>query len=303
MTNTSGYITRPHRRRLGTILLAGFSLLSLSAQPKPGSVSAWGRNNYGQLGNGTNIDSYAPVTVSGLTQVVGIASGSDHNLAVKVDGTVWAWGLNNHGQLGNGTNVDSNTPVQVGPLPNGLPLTGVVAVAAGGFNGVEYSLALTSNGTVWAWGSNLYGQLGNGTNGDSSTPVAVSGLSGVVAIAGGYYHGLALTSNGTVWAWGYNGYGQLGSGTYVGTNTPFLLNGLTGIVALAGGTSHSLAVKNDGTVWAWGYDAHGQLGNGTYMEANNVPAQVSNLTQVAAIAGGSLHSLALTSSGTVRAWG
>src|SRR6266446_1181073 len=112
-------------------------------------------------------------------------------------------------------------------------------------------------GTVWAWGLNGSGQLGNGTFTNSNTPAQVSGLSGVTAIAGGAEHSLALKSDGTVWAWGYNALGQLGNGTFTGSNTPVQVSGLSGVTALAVGFSHSLALKSDGTVWAWGFNNEG----------------------------------------------
>ena len=100
-----------------------------------------------------------------------------------------------------------------------------------------HSLALKSDGTVWAWGYNNYGQLGDGTTTDRHTPVSVSGLTGVTAIAGGYGHSLALKSDGTVWAWGYNSYGQLGDGTTTDRHTPVDVSGLSGVTAIAGGGS------------------------------------------------------------------
>jgi hypothetical protein len=155
-----------------------------------------------------------------------------------------------------------------------------------------HSLALKDDGTVWAWGYNGYGQLGNGTNTDSNVPVQVSGLTGITAIAWGGSHSLALKNDGTVWAWGYNGYGQLGNGTNTDSNLPVQVSSLTGITVIAGGSRHSLALKNDGTVWAWGYNGYGQLGNGTNTDSN-VPVQVSGLTGITAIAGGGYHSLAI----------
>ena len=127
----------------------------------------------------------------------------------------------------------------------------MVAIAGGD----SHSLALKSDGTVWAWGYNGCGQLGDGSTTNRLTPVQVSGLTGVVAIAGGGSHSLALKSDGTVWAWGCNDYGQLGDGTTTNRLTPVQVSGLTGVVAIAGGGAHSLALKSDGTVWAWGATA------------------------------------------------
>jgi len=264
-------------------------------------------NGSGQLGNGTFTNSNTPAQVSGLSGVTAIAGGAEHSLALKSDGTVWAWGNNALGQLGNGTFTDSNTPVQVlGPGGVGN-LSGVTALAVGGGQNL-HSLALKSDGTVWAWGFNNQGQLGNATFTSSNTPVQVSGLSGVTAIAGGVFHSLALKSDGTVWAWGFNGQGQLGNGTNTDSNTPVQTSGLTGVRAIAGGNYHSLAMKNDGTVWAWGSNGVGSLGNGTFTSSNTPvqvlgPGGVGNLTGVTALAAGFENSLALKSDGTVWAWG
>ena len=130
----------------------------------------------------------------------------------KSDGTVWAWGSNNKSQLGDGTTTNSSTPVQSAP---GV-LTGITAVAAGN----EHSLALKSDGTVWAWGSNSNGQLGDNSTTDHAVPVQVSGLTNVTAIAAGVNFSLALKSDGTVWAWGYNGSGQLGDSSTTDRWTP-----------------------------------------------------------------------------------
>jgi alpha-tubulin suppressor-like RCC1 family protein len=257
-----------------------------------GIVWAWGANWAGQLGDGTNSRSLAPVVVSGLSDVVAVAAGGDHSLALKSDGTVWAWGDNYFGQLGDGSNSNRNVPVQVPSLSD------VVAVAAGG----RHSLAVKSDGTVWAWGENFFGQLGDGSNSRSPVPVAVSGLSDVVAIAAGYAHSLALKSDGTVWAWGDNWSGQLGDGTNTTRNVPVAVSGLTDVVAIAAGYGHSLALKSDGTVWAWGDNWSGQLGDGTN-SPSLVPVAVSGLSGVVAVAAGSYHSLAVMSDGTVWAWG
>ena len=155
---------------------------------------------------------------------------------------------------------------------------------------------------VLDWGYNRVGELGNGTTTDSNVPVQVTGISGVVAVAGGYEHSLAFKSDGAVWAWGDNGSGQLGNGSTTNSDVPVQATGLSGVVAIAGGFYHSLAVKNDGTVWAWGYNFYGQLGNGAATDSN-VPIQVAGLSGVVAIAGGAFHSLALKSDGTVWAWG
>jgi alpha-tubulin suppressor-like RCC1 family protein len=220
----------------GVTAIAGGFAHSLAAK-SDGTVWGWGYNHYGQLGNGTNVNRTTPVQASGLSGVTAVASQAqaNHSLALKSDGTVWAWGLNNYGQLGNGTTNGSNpnpTAVQVSGV------SGVSAIAAG----ASHSLALKTDGTVWAWGLNFSGQLGNGTTTNSSIPVQVSGLSEVTAIAAGSSHSLAVKSDGTAWAWGYNAWGQLGNGTTTNSSTPVKVTGLSGMTAIAGGDIHSVAL-------------------------------------------------------------
>ena len=174
----------------------------------------------------------------------------------------------------------------------------VRAIAPGG----SHSVVLAWDGTVWTWGGNSEGQLGNGRSAPPPGPAEVSGLTGVVAISAGYAHTLALQSDGTVWAWGKNREGQLGVDTVLSRATPAQVPGLAGVVSVAAGNSHSLAVKSDGTVWAWGSDGVGELGDGT--NTNRVaPAPVLGLAGVTAVAAGQAHSLALKRDGTVWAWG
>ena len=173
-----------------------------------GTVLAMGPNYYGQLGDGTTTTTpvETPVQVSGLSDVVAIAVGDIHSIALKSDGTVWTWGGNLFGELGVVGGKTARYPCR---LWGGWPRVSywVVAIAAGS----EHSLALRSDGTVWAWGYNADNQLGV-TGPDSFTPVQVTPLPGIVAITAGDLHSVALSSDGTVWAWGWNGEGELGMG-------------------------------------------------------------------------------------------
>ena len=161
-----------------------------------------------------------------------------------------------------------------------------------------------SDGTVWAWGADNRGQLGDGgTLGYSDTPVQVSGLSNIVALCAGDDHSLALDVNGCVWAWGYNYEGQLGDGgTEIDSDVPVMVAGLTNLVAIAAGVSHSLALDNTGKLWAWGSDSAGQLGDGGSVGAN-LPIQILGLSNIVSVAAGSDASVALDGNGNVWQWG
>ncbi len=204
------------------------------------TVLAWGENNDGELGDGTTTDRSTPITVNlpAGVAVTAIAAHGDHNLALTSTDTMLAWGANFGGQLGDGTTTSKSTPVNVN-LPAGVTITAIAA-------GDEHSLALTSTGTVLAWGDNFDGQLGDGTNTNRSTPVDVNLPTGVTvtAITGGNLHSLAVTSTGTVLAWGENSSGQLGDGTTTNSSTPVNVDlpPATTITAVAAGDAHSLAL-------------------------------------------------------------
>lgn len=265
-----------------------------------GQVYTWGSNYYGELGDGTTNDSATPIAVHGMSNAQAVAAGNTLTLAVLSDGTVWAWGgYSGWPALGNGSTNASTSPVQVSGLSN------VIAVATARYFGV-HSLALKSDGTVWAWGTNFYGQLGDGTNTDRLTPVRVSGLAGITAIVATANGSLALKNDGTVWAWGQLAAGATNSSPPISRNTPIQVTGLFNVTAIAAGTAHYVALKNDGTAWTWGtsWDAntYGQLGNGTTTNSN-AAIPVSSLSGITQIGAGGYHSLARKNDGTVWAWG
>lgn len=262
------------------------------ALKKDGTVWAWGLNGNGQLGNGNTVSSGSPVRVSGLTDVVSVATGNAHSLALKSDGTVWAWGRNINGQLGNNSFTDSKVPIQV------QGLSGIVAIAAGG----EHCLALTSSGSIMAWGYGYNGQLGTGSTTTHKIPTMVSGMYDAVAIAAGSSYSLAVRSNGSVWGWGANGDYQLGDGTRFDRLLPVAAQGaLTGVVAVSAGQSHSLALASDGTVYGWGNNSSGQAGDSGYRIVS--PTAISGLGGVSFVAAGTAYSVVVKGDGTVWAWG
>ncbi|MFH0772626.1 MAG: filamentous hemagglutinin N-terminal domain-containing protein [Candidatus Omnitrophota bacterium] len=289
-------------------------------------VYAWGSNYYGQLGNNSNVDSLTPVEVLGvggvnyLTGISRISAGYFHTVALKSDGTVYAWGSNYYGQLGNNSTTDSRVPVEILGVGGVNYLTDISQIAAGGF----HTVALNTDGTVYAWGSNYYGQLGNNSTTDSKVPVQVLGvgatgyLTGISQISAGYFHTVALKSDGSrVYAWGSNYYGQLGNNSTTDSRAPVEVLGvgatgyLTGISQIAAGGFHTAALKSDGSrVYAWGYNFFGQLGNFSRTNSS-IPVEVLTglfgtgyLTGISQIAAGGFHTAALKSDGSkVYAWG
>lgn len=230
-----------------------------------------------------------------------IACSDGNSLYIKPDGTVWAWGMNNKAQIGNGTTTDRNTHT----LPTQLKdLTDCIAVSIGteSFAWAVHSLALKKDGTVWAWGNNKNGQLGDGTNVSKLNPIQLHDLSGVIAISSGQKFSLALTNDGIVWAWGENGYGQLGNGTKTDSNIPVKINNLDGIVAIGAGDWSAYALRNDGSIWVWGANMFGQLGDNT-KNSSKTPIQLTNINDVCDISIGGNFALALKKDGTVWAWG
>ncbi|MBI3500579.1 MAG: T9SS type A sorting domain-containing protein [Bacteroidetes bacterium] len=260
---------------------------------KDGIVKICGWNLSGQLGDSTLPDTAVPMQINSLSGIISVAAGGSFSFALKNDGTVWAWGRNYGGELGDGTT--STTGCKCKPPVQVIGLSGVIAIDASG-----HALALKNDGTVWAWGYNLFGELGDSTTVNKSSPVQVKVLTGIIAIEAGASHSLALKNDGTVWAWGRNDNGQLGDGTTIDRWTPVKVDSLTSIMAIDAGANHSLALKNDSTVWVWGANATGQFGNGTNTNSF-VPIQVNS--GILAISGGNTFSLFIKKDSTVWSCG
>src|SRR4051812_18666660 len=251
-----------------------------------GTVRAWGFNANGQLGDGTTTRRKSPVSVKNLSGVTQVAAGRDMAMAL-VNGSVRIWGRGTEGQLGNGTNPTvQSTPVTVS-LVNGA-FDNVVQVAGGR----DHVLALKSDGSVWAWGENTYGQVGDGTKTNRNRPVHLTGLSNVVDVAAGAEFSLALLANGTVMSWGRGNAGQLGRGGTTTRVSPGAVGGLPAIANVAAGRAHALAMTSGGALWGWGQDTYGQLGDRA--GSNRLtPVQITGVSGVEDAHGGFGYSVIL----------
>ena len=267
----------------------------------------------------------------GITTATAVSSGYKHACAVLQDGTVQCWGDNSSGQLGGRSPTDSTLPLTV-PVPVAVAgLTGATSVSAGD----DTTCAKRADGSVWCWGVNTYGQLGDGTTTDSAVPVAVSGLTDAADVCVGGYHSCAKLTNGTVQCWGANYVGQLGNGTRTddGSAVPVAVGGLGNVAAISCGYEHNCALLGDGSIQCWGADGggfganegFGALGNPSATldckwpttAPSSVPGQtvsyetgcsptatpVSGITNAVAVSAGHFSSCAVLSDGSASCWG
>ena len=291
--------------------------LHTCALTSSGGVECWGANLNGQLGNNqtASLAQNTPVQVTGLTSgVTAIAAGSAHTCALNSIDSMQCWGDNSFGQLGNSTNFST-------PTPNSSPVavTGLSSVVSAISTGGNNSCALTSSGSVFCWGDNSFGQLGNSASSNtSSVPFEIRGFTNVFTmIAAGTDHACGLTHAGGVICWGDNNNGELGNASAISNGTPVQVNGLaSGVTAIAAGYNHTCALTNSGGVLCWGGNHFGQLGNSTGMDPYPgvpfvpfvgdiypTPQAVPGLSGVTAIAAGFNFTCAVTAGGAVQCWG
>ena len=296
---------------------------SACALSSAGTVNCWGYNNYGQLGNNSTATSSTPVEVVGvggtgvLSSITSISTNTFTTCAVSSAGNVYCWGWNSNGQLGNNTTLNSSTPVEVVGVGGTGLLSGITSVSVGYNTACATSLA----GNVYCWGWNSYGQLGNNTSNDSSTPVKALGVGGVGFLSGinstvtTYGNTCALTSTGNTYCWGSNVTGELGVNSNVASsNFPLEVTGvggsgfLSGITSITGNGDTMCTVSSGANAYCWGYNYYGQLGNNTTVSAS-APIEVLSasgsgfLANVTAMSVGANSACALLSSGNVYCWG
>ena len=305
---------------VGGANLGGFTAYAVL---EDGTVVAWGSNDEGQLGNGpsgANVPlgtypkpSATPVKVTGLTNIVDVAAGNKHAVALRKDGTVWAWGTRENGALGGGDAKSSGSlRVLSAQAPVQVPdLEGITQIAVGG----THNLALTRDGHIKAWGTGHSGELGVGTRDVGWKPATVIGLDNVVSIAAGNTagHGVsgAVRQDGTVWMWGAadsammgNGGERPGSPDEPGGRVllPQHVKGLTGAQTIAIGGGNVAALLGDGTLRMWGHNGYGETGTGSANAYEPRPVKTA-LTNVAAVYLGNMRSYAVRTDGTFWIWG
>jgi alpha-tubulin suppressor-like RCC1 family protein len=257
----------------------------------------WGNNGSGRLGDNALTNRSSPVTpVGGITNWSQISPGTTHSLGLTSTGITYAWGENAYGRLGDNTVTNRSSPVTVvGDITNWSQ------VSAGG----TLSLGLTSSGIAYAWGRNNYGQLGDNTITNRSSPVTVVGdITNWSQVSAGVTHSLGLTSTGIAYAWGSNLSGRLGDDTTTSRRSPVtVVGGITNWSQVSAGQQHSLGLTSTGIAYAWGLNTSGRLGDNTTTSRRSPVTVVGGITNWSQVSAGTAHSLGLTSTGIAYAWG
>jgi|GEM_PF-4448747 len=260
-----------------------------------GNLQTWGDNAMGQLGDGSFAYRSSPTSI--LENVIAVSAGSNHTMAIQSDNSLWGWGSNLNGQIGNGEqgfDARRNSPVHI--------MDDVIAVSAGD----SHTMAIRSDNSLWGWGNNGMGALGDGTNISQNSPMHI--MDNVIAVAAGVNRTMAIRSDGTLWAWGVNGDGGLGIGSVTSARLePIQI--MDNVVAVSLGSTHSIAVRNDNSVWAWGSNFFGQVGDGTTQQqlspaVVNITNDAGEVIQNAKIASAAdAHTVVVTIDRRLYTWG
>jgi alpha-tubulin suppressor-like RCC1 family protein len=279
------------------------SSISSTTTPAPsigGQLWVWGSNSYGALGNGDtpNPQSSPVQTIAGGSDWQTSSARGLYVSAIKTDGTLWTWGRNSYGQLGDNTTVNKDSPIQTVAFS-----TDWASVNCGSSS----MAAIKKDGTLWTWGYNYHGQLGDNTTTNRSSPVQTNAFGNTwQQVSGGYAHKAAIKTDGTLWTWGLNYDGQLGDGTYSSFNKRSPLQTVsygTDWSYVACGNSYTMAIKTDGTLWGWGKNSYGQLGINTTTKLNSPVQEITGGTNWNAVACGYAMTVATKTDGTLWAWG
>jgi alpha-tubulin suppressor-like RCC1 family protein len=269
---------------------------------KQAGLWTWGNGGFGKLGDNTTTSKSSPVqTIAAGTNWKSVACGYAHTAAIKTDGTLWTWGYNSYsGQLGDNTNANKSSPVQT--ISGGTNWKQVAC-------GIYHNAAIKTDGTLWTWGYNNNGQLGDNTSGwgtNKSSPVqTISAGTNWKQVSCGAQHTAAIKTDGTLWVWASGGNGQLGDNTTANKSSPVqTIAAGTNWKQVSCGNLHTVAIKTDGTLWAWGDNTFGDLGDNTSGNIRSSPVQTiaagTNWKQVSC---GADHTAAIKTDGTLWAWG
>jgi alpha-tubulin suppressor-like RCC1 family protein len=258
-----------------------------------GRLFAWGNDGSGRLGDGGTTNQSTPKWINAISNVVAVAAGSGHSLALTASGQVYAWGVGSNGQLGLGNTSSASTPTLISTLTN------IVAIGAGD----NHSFAVTSSGQLYAWGFNGSSQLGDGGTAQQTSPKLITGISGVAAVMGGASHSIARLTSGAVYTWGANSNGQLGQGNTTPRTTPTVVSGLSIGALVNSGSAFGAAMRSDGVLLEWGLNTSYQLGTTTPSQ-QTAPTVVAGVpSNLALLATGTTHTVAVTPDGHVWTWG
>ena len=275
------------------------TLYNSTAIKTTGTLWAWGDNTNGGIGDGTRVGRSSPVQIGALTNwYAATVGGLTQTIALKTNGSLWSWGVNTDGNLGLNDVIPRSSPVQIGTT---------VSVAETFWSQTSvidsHTLAIETDGTMWAWGLNTDGQLGQNNVIRRSSPVQIGGLSTWSKVAAGNIFSGAIKTDGTLWTFGYNTQGQLGQGDRIPRSSPVQVGALTTWYDISFGRKYAMATKTDGTLWTFGYNSVGQLGQNDRVDRSS-PVQVGALTTWSKIfTGWSLNSLAIKTDGTLWGWG
>lgn len=262
-----------------------------------GNLWNWGYNGYGQLGNNASSDLNSPVqTIAGGINWKDVAVGSYHTAGIKTDGSLWMWGGNVYGQLGINNTVHRSSPVET--ISGGNNWKSVSA-------GFYHTAAIKTNGTLWTWGYNPYGELGTGNRTNTSSPVQIGTGTWWKFVSSGQYNTTAIKSDGTLWVWGLNSVGQLGTNNTNNYSSPVqTASGGTNWKQVSAGINITAAIKTNGTLWTWGLNQEGYLGLGfANYPGLSTPTQVGSDTTWKQVSAGDRAMASVKTDGSLWVWG
>ena len=315
------------------IEVGGYHVLALDNN---NNLWAWGRNENGQLGNGTTANKARPSKIETDITFVQISAGYFHSAGIDNEGKLWTWGNNFYGQLGDGTATDKMNPIkimedktfkkviaseystvaidindeiwhfgrnygsQIEVIRTPQKLDFKIEYSL--ISGDSYYLFLDNQKRLFGWGNNEYGQLGDGTITERTSPIQIKPEIQFIQVSAGSGFSLAIDNEGNLWSWGWNGAGELGDGTTTNKITPEQIKIKTKFSQIAAGGSHGLAIDNEGNLWSWGWNGLGQLGDGTTTD-RITPIKITDGTKFEKVYAKSSSSFAIDINGGIWSWG